>query len=163
MEETQTIPPVARPTALSILRLFIPTILLLVVIGLVAFQQLDLSPAAKEVDTTIPLSPEIEEKFGIRFTYLAVTANGGMVDLRYRVVDSEKAKNFGHDSETAPMLVAEKSGKTLETTIMGFHNHRVEPNHVYYVLYRNTGNAVRPGEKVTIAIGSLTLPHVLAR
>jgi len=163
MAETQTVPPDARPSAFAILRLFIPTVLLLALIGLVAFQQLDLSPAAKDVDTRIPISEAIEEKFGIRFTYLAVTANGGMVDLRYRVVDAEKAKNFGHDSETAPMLVAEKSGETLETTIMGFHNHRVEPNHVYYVLYRNTGNAVRPGEKVTIAIGNLTLSHVLAR
>jgi hypothetical protein len=163
MEEIKTIPPVEQPSTLSIVRLFIPTIILIAVIALVAFNQLDLTPAAKGVDTTIPISEEIEEKYGIRFTYLALSANGGLVDLRYRVVDAEKAKNFGHDRETAPMLVAEDSGKTLETTIMGFHNHRVEPSHVYYVLYRNTGNAIRPGEKVTIAIGDLTLSHVLAR
>jgi len=163
MAETQTVPPVARPSAFSILRLFIPTILLLALIGVVAYQQFDLSPAEKEVDTSIPISPEIEEKYGIRFTYLAVTANGGMVDLRYRVIDVEKAKNFGHYTETSPMLIAEDTGTTIETTIMGFHNHRVEPARIYYVLYRNTGNAIRPGGKVTIAIGDLTISHILAK
>ncbi len=113
------------------------------------------------VPGTMPASPEIEEKFGVRFTFLAVTADGGMVELRYRVIDEGKAANFGHYSETAPMIIAEDTGKVVDVTIMGLHNHRVEPGRMYYVLYRNTENALEPGRPATIAIGDLKLEHVV--
>jgi hypothetical protein len=110
---------------------------------------------------TMPVSEEIEEKFGVRFTFLAVTAEGGMVELRYRVIDEDKAANFGHYTETAPMLVSEDTGEVVDVTIMGLHNHRVEPGRTYYVLYRNTGGALKSGRPVTIAIGNYELEHVV--
>jgi hypothetical protein len=111
---------------------------------------------------TMPISQEIEEKFGVRFTFVAVTARGGLVELRYRVIDEDKAANFGHYSETAPMLVSEDTGKVVDVTIMGLHNHRVEPGRTYYVLYRNTAKALQSHRPVTIAIGDLKLEHVVA-
>ena len=113
------------------------------------------------VPGTMPVSEEIEEKFGVRFTFLAITAEGGMVELRYRVVDEDKAANFGHYTETAPMLVSEDSGKIVDVTIMGLHNHRVEPGRTYYILYRNTEGALKSGRPVTIAIGNYELAHVV--
>jgi hypothetical protein len=103
----------------------------------------------------VPLSPEIEERFGVRFMGLHVLARQGLVDLRYRVVDAGKAKNFGHYTETSPLLIAD--GGNVEVTIMGMHNHRVEAGRVYYILYRNTGGVIRTGETVTIQIGDLHL------
>jgi hypothetical protein len=111
---------------------------------------------------TMPVNSEIEQKFGVRFAFLAVTADGGMVELRYRVVDEGKAANFGHYTETAPMLIAEDTGEIVDVTIMGLHNHRVEPGRMYYVLYRNTGNAIQSHRPVTIAVGDLKLEHVVA-
>lgn len=114
------------------------------------------------VPGTIPVNTEIEEKFGVRFAFLAVTADGGMVELRYRVVDEGRAANFGHYTETAPMLISEDTGEVVDVTIMGLHNHRVEPGRQYYVLYRNTGGAIKSGRPVTIAVGDLELKHVVA-
>ncbi|HSJ53697.1 MAG TPA: hypothetical protein VLC52_08085 [Anaerolineae bacterium] len=113
------------------------------------------------VPGTMPDSPEMEEKFGVRFSFLAVTADGGMVELRYRVIDEGKAANFGHYSETAPMLISEDSGKIVDVTIMGLHNHRVEPGRTYYVLYRNTESAIQSGRPVTIAVGDIELEHAV--
>lgn len=110
---------------------------------------------------TMPVSKEIEEKFGVRFTFLAITANGGMVELRYRVVDEDKAANFGHYTETAPMIISEDTGDIIDVTIMGLHNHRVEPGRTYYVLYRNTGSALTSGRPATIAVGDLELKNVV--
>ena len=110
---------------------------------------------------TMPNSPEMEEKFGVRFSFLAVTADGGMVELRYRVIDEGKAANFGHFSETAPMLISEDSGKIVDVTIMGLHNHRVEPGRTYYVLYRNTESAIQSGRPVTIAVGDIKLENAV--
>ncbi|HSJ58776.1 MAG TPA: hypothetical protein VLC95_16445, partial [Anaerolineae bacterium] len=115
----------------------------------------------KWVPGTMPVSDEIEAKFGVRFNFLAVTAGGGMVELRYRVLDLGKAANFGHYTETAPMIIDEDTGKIVDVTIMGLHNHRVEPGRTYYILYRNTESAIKSGRPVTIQIGNLTLEHVV--
>lgn len=113
------------------------------------------------VPGTMPVSEEIEEKFGVRFNFLAVTADGGMVELRYRVIDEDRAANFGHYTETAPMIISEDTGKMVDVTIMGLHNHRVEPGRIYYILYRNTDNALVSGRPATIAIGRYELKHVV--
>ena len=46
---------------------------------------------------------------------------------------------------------------------MGLHNHRVEAGRIYYILYRNTANAVQPGERVTIQIDKLRLENVVVQ
>lgn len=107
----------------------------------------------------VPLSSEIEERFGVRLTAIHVLAKGGLIDLRYRVLDADKAKNFGHYTETSPLLIAEDSGKLIEVTIMGLHNHRVETGRLYYILFRNTANALQPGSHVTVQIGDQRLEH----
>ena len=111
----------------------------------------------------VPINPEIEERFGVRITGVHIIGRGGLVDLRYRVVDAGKAKNFGHYTETSPLVISEENGKFIEVTIMGLHNHRVETGRTYYILYRNTGDALHPGDLVTVQIGDLRLPHVEAQ
>lgn len=108
----------------------------------------------------VPINLEIEERFGVRFTGIHIVGRSGLVDLRYRVLDVGKAKNFGHFTETSPMLVDEEHGSTVEVTIMGLHNHRVEAGRSYYILYRNTGNALKPGDSVTLQIDDLRLEHI---
>ena len=135
-------------------------LLVLIGAGLAGWQIF--GPEQKWEPGNMPLSAEIEDKYGVRFNFLAVTAKGGMVELRYRVVDEGKAANFGHYTETAPMLIAEDTGKVVDVTIMGLHNHRVEPGRTYYVLYRNTDSAIESHRPVTIAIGDQKLEHVVA-
>lgn len=107
-----------------------------------------------------PINPLIEEKFGVKFTFAALEGRNGLVDIRYRVVDKDKAANFGHYSETSPIIMDDATGETLEVTKMGLHNHRVEQGRQYYILYRNTANLVKSGSTVTIKIGDLVLEHI---
>jgi len=148
---------------LHIVKLFLPAVILFV--GLMGFNLWRLDQASKPVLQTngVPINPEIEERFGVRFTGLHLVARHGLVDLRYRVLDAGKAKNFGHYTETSPLIIAEDSGKKVEVTIMGLHNHRVETGRGYYILYRNTGDALDPGSLVTIQLGDLQLEHVVVQ
>lgn len=159
MNETMVPSPKLSRTARSFL-LLIPAILLFAV--LVGWQIWRLSEATKPMlqSNGVPINVEIEERFGVRFTGVHVVGKSGLVDLRYRVLDVGKAKNFGHYTETSPMLISEGNGKTVEVTIMGLHNHRVEAGRSYYILYRNTDNALKPGNKVTLQIDNLTLEHI---
>jgi len=110
----------------------------------------------------IPLNQEIEDKFGVRFTSMAVIADGGMVDLRFRIIDPAKAANFGHYTETSPRLISEDTGLPVDTTIMGLHHHEMEVGRVYYVLYRNTANAIRSGDLVSIVIDNMKIEHAVS-
>jgi len=150
------------PVAVTVTHAALAVALLVLIGGLVAAWRIGRGAEASSARGVIPISPEIEEKFGIRFTQMAVIAEGGMIDLRYRIIDEGKAANFGHYTETAPMLIAEDSGKIVDTTLMGFHHHNLEVGRVYYILYRNTANAIEPGSKVTIAIDELSLEHVVS-
>ena len=140
--------------------LFLPAVILFV--GLIGFNVWRLDQASRPVllANGMPINSEIEERFGVRFTGLHIVARHGLVDLRYRVLDAGKAKNFGHYTETSPLIIAEDSNKNVEVTIMGLHNHRVETGRTYYILYRNTADALDPGSQVTIQLGDLRLEHV---
>ena len=59
------------------------------------------------------------------------------------------------------MIISEDTGKIVDVTIMGLHNHRVEPGRTYYVLYRNTASAIQSGRPVTIAVGDVKLEHAV--
>ena len=141
-------------------KLFLPAVVLFVALTGFYAWRLDQASKPELQPNGVPINPEIEERFGVRFTGLHLLARHGLVDLRYRVLDAGKAKNFGHYTETSPLIIAEDSGKKIEVTIMGLHNHRVETGRTYYVLYRNTADALDPGSLVTIQIGDLVLEHV---
>ena len=141
-------------------KLLLPAVVLFV--ALMGYNLWRLDQASKPVlqDNGVPINLEIEERFGVRITGLHLVARHGLVDLRYRVLDAGKAKNFGHYTETSPLIIAEDSGKLVEVTIMGLHNHRVETGRGYYILYRNTADALDPGSLVTVQLGDLSLEHV---
>lgn len=149
--------PVLRNMALGL------AVLIIAAIGVLSLLRAQQAQPLVPPNYVLPKSPEIEEKFGVRFTFVAATADEGFVDLRYRVVNTGKARNFGHYTETSPMIINEESGAIVDITRMGLHNHRVEPGRIYYVLFRNTGGAVQRGDRVTIAVGDLKLEHVIVQ
>jgi hypothetical protein len=150
------------PWTVTVKHLLVASCLLVLMSGLLVTWRIFDNAGQVWEPGTMPVSSEIEERFGVRFTFVAVTARGGLVELRYRVVDEGKAANFGHYTETAPRLISEDTDQVVDVTIMGLHNHRVEPGRTYYVLYRNTGNAIKSHRPVTIAIGDHKLEHVVA-
>ncbi|HLF26308.1 MAG TPA: hypothetical protein VJG32_08230 [Anaerolineae bacterium] len=156
-------PSIPRRTAGLSAKVVLPIVVLLMLVGLFLYLRAANASAAPGERYALPISAAIEEKFGVRFTFLAVTAGGGLIDLRYRIVDAGKAKNFGHYTETAPMLIAEDSGAIIDVTKHGLHNHRVQPGLVFHVLFRNTGSAIQTGKPVTIQVGDLKLEHVLVQ
>lgn len=140
-------------------------LLFIILIGLVvsAFIWYSMSGRPELQANGVPISPEIEERYGVRFTFVALVAQEGLLDVRYRILDENKARDMGHYTTTTPVLINEDSGKAVDVTVMGWHNHRVERGRIYYTLIRNTGNAIQRGDKITIKIDDLELKHVPVR
>ena len=98
------------------------------------------------------------ERSGVRVIRVAVTGDGGLVDLRYQVVDADKAQTV-HD--LPPLLIDEATGGVVMRPWMG-HSHMNAPKLgiSYFVLFENTGTLIRRGSRVTVQLGDARLEHV---
>jgi len=104
---------------------------------------------------------EMAGRYGVDVNLIAVTARGGLIELRYQVVDPDKATRLLHDEDLAPILVAEDTGVTLQMASPP-HKHGAElrPGGEYFFLLANTRNALQQGSLVTLVIGDARLEHV---
>lgn len=144
------------------LMVILPVVLILALAGY-GYWGVYLPSQPERLENGMPINTAIEERFGVRFLSVSVVGKGGLVDVRYQVTDAGKAANFGHYTETSPLIVSQVDGSLVEVTIMGMHNHRVETGRIYYILFRNTQNALTPGDKVTIQIDDLFIEDVITQ
>lgn len=108
-------------------------------------------------------SSTLEERTGLQVKLIAVTAMGGLVDFRYKVLDSEKAVATMQNHEEMPQLVAEDSGTVLTASEGMHHKLSFNSGRVYYVFYPNQKNVIKPGTPVSVVIGDMRLEHLIAQ
>jgi hypothetical protein len=112
----------------------------------------------------VPVSQgALEEKYGLRVNLVAVTAAGGFVDVRMKIVDGEKSKLILGDKNNFPALYteqgvilnapAETKSQKIEFITGGY----------LYIMYPNSGNAVKQDTPVTILFGNIALEPIHAR
>lgn len=116
--------------------------------------------AAAHRSSKMPTSASIEARWGVRFTQIGISADGGMVDVRYVVLDVDKAMSVAATAQTTPLLIEEKSKRVIFAVAMKAHAHDLHTGGRYYLLYRNTKGLIAPGRHVTITLGGLQLKHV---
>lgn len=155
MESTQVRPVMPRFQAYKPIAIIVFLVLLvLAVIGL-ASRNTAASPAP-----TVISQPTLETQYGLGVNLIAVTAAGGMVDLRLRIVDADKAKALLEDQANFPALRAPnglvlRAGEDIATQPIKF-----EDGANLFVLYPNTGSAVKAGDAVAIRFGDLQLEAI---
>jgi apolipoprotein N-acyltransferase len=105
----------------------------------------------------------LEEDYGLRVQLVAVTAAGGLVDLRLQIMDAEKAEAFLKDSANIPALrvgndvVLRTSMDTAEQDI------QFDDGKSIFVMFPNTENILKPGDPVNIIFGDLQLETIQSK
>jgi hypothetical protein len=121
------------------------------------------APGAK-----MPASATIEQNWGIRFVALSVLADGGLIELRYQVVDPAKSGRIHvgdaqSDTKNLPVLVEEGTGAKVQSRSVMFHfQHSGDVSgRLYSIIYGNAGGALKPHTLVTIRLSDGSeLQHV---
>ena len=103
---------------------------------------------------------ELEERFGIQMTLLAVTAGGGLVDIRFRITDASKAADL-FKPENLPTVIVPDRGVTIKPPEAPDPG-QLTDGQVYFLLYPNSGGTVRAGSKVILAFGDVGLEYQAA-
>jgi hypothetical protein len=104
---------------------------------------------------------ELQDRVGVRLQTVATTAGGGLIDLRFQVIDPSKAAAV-HDDATPPTMVDEATGLIVNQLLMGHsHTGAFAAGQAYYLVFENPGNLVHQGSKVTVLLGDAQLEHVV--
>ena len=98
--------------------------------------------------------------YGIRVDGLHLSAHGYILDLRYRVLDTEKAAPL-LDAKTKVYLVDDAHGAKLgvpRSPIIGgmrqtSRNYVIYTDRDYFILFVNPGRVVQAGDTLKLAVG----------
>jgi hypothetical protein len=123
------------------------------------------APAPRPVLGHAPTSAAIEARYGMRVLQVGLTADGGMLDLRFVAVDPAKvAQLTAHHSprpSVAMRILVESTGKVLSTEAMAPHGDGLRAGAEYFTIFRNDGGTIHEGSRVTLIVGSLRLRHLV--
>jgi len=119
--------------------------------------------ARKAADARVVSAADLEQEYGIKVSLVAVTADGGLVDLRFTVVDRDKAGHVLHDAAELPQLLLPDLGAVLRAPQPRAHKLDLVNGASYFLLYPNSGGLVQAGAPVSVVIDAIRLEPVAAR
>jgi len=141
-------------------------LVVLIVLGIYGFNAFRAArTTADQTEFTSVTQSMFEEKSGLRIQLLAVTAAGGLVDLRLQIVDAEKAKVFLDDHANYPAL---RVGgdivlQTSEEAVAAAQDIQIENGKSIFIMFPNTSNVIKPGDPVNIIFGDLQLEAIQSK
>jgi hypothetical protein len=121
------------------------------------------APADAGKPYLVPEDRNMESSLGIRVQQAAVVADGGLVEIRYTVLDGQKASKFQNDVHHPPVLHSERRKGDVYRAALMKQGHELRPGQTYYILYLNNANTIRSGETLEVEAGGSRLQHVPVR
>lgn len=107
----------------------------------------------------------LADEYGVQVNLIAVTAAGGLVDLRLKILDAEKAHLLLQDSGDVPTLLVGDGAASLkapEDSTGQLLNNLVDDGNVF-LAYPNVGSVVQPGMLVTVQFGEVGLEPITVK
>lgn len=113
------------------------------------------------MDRPVLTDAEFQDRVGVRVNTVVTTGGGGLIDVRYLVIDPSKAASL-HDAATPPAMIDETTGLVVNQLLMG-HNHTGDfaAGHAYYLVFENPGNLIHSGSRVSVLLGNAAVGHVV--
>ncbi len=121
---------------------------------------MDNASEAATSKTKVPQSRQMEAKSGIRILSAHAVGDGGIIDVRYQVLDPLKASIVEGDPTKTPALKDVRNGAVLTDTAAMRHGHAQRPAGTYFLLYFNKGGVVKSGDFINVTVAGLTLKNV---
>lgn len=118
----------------------------------------DIGPSDKSAST-------LNKDWGIEVTRLHLTANGYMVDFRYRVLDAKKAQEL-FSRQNKPYLIDQESGKVVAVPNIGKvgplrNSNMPKEGKIYWMFFDNMSGLIKSGNKVTVVIGDFRAENLV--
>ena len=103
----------------------------------------------------------MEDRYGVRIDLVALTALGGLAQLRFTVLDKSKADDLFHSNK--PKLMAESNGTLLSAPEDAAHKMVLVNGAGYFLFYANAADLLHSGDKVSVVIDDVRLEHLVVK
>ena len=108
---------------------------------------------------------QLEKTWGVRPLSIRQTAEGYMLDFRYRITDAEKAAPL-FSPRIKPYLIDQSTGAVMavpDVPKVGSMRSTRKPvkDKNYAILFANPGHYIKPGNKVTVVIGDFRAENLV--
>lgn len=125
-----------------------------------AAARIDAAPAARAVGAETKTPVWVSETFGVEVHGARLSASGYVIDLRYRVLDADKARPL-LDRKVMPVLVDVSTGERFyvpQPPVVGAlrqtsRNNAVALGKNYFMLFANPDRRVKAGQTLALYIG----------
>ena len=105
---------------------------------------------------------EFEAFSGISPKMVVVTAAGGIVDLRYRVIDEARTMEVMSDTALFPRLIVNDTEQVLVPGMQHLLNAYI-PNATYFVFFPNVNSVVKTGTELSIMVGDTRYGPIIVK
>lgn len=108
---------------------------------------------------------QVLPQWGVEILSLRTTAAGYFLDLRYRVLDADKAQSLADAKKEAYILdpltqVRQDVADTPTAGPLRERGRKLVPDRVYAIVFANPARRITPGMKVNLVVGDLRLDNV---
>lgn len=141
---------------------YLVIILVAVSVALLGFLFLETPNAVSRSNTRVVTPKELEEDYGIQVKLIGVTAAGGLVDVRFKILNPDRAAEFFSDAEKLPKLMTDE-GTLLSVSQTDPHEYKLVENGMVFMLFPNQGGVIKPGTPVTIIFDDIHLESIEAQ
>lgn len=136
----------------------------LLVAGLVAAVGLGGSLAAQAAGgkgrPAVPKDARVEAASGVQITRVSMAADGGLLDVRYTVLEPTKARKWAADTKKPPVVRNQRNQRLFDRVAAMRDSHELRSGQTYYVIYLNSAGGVKRGDKIDLTIAGTTLTGV---
>lgn len=108
----------------------------------------------------VPKDTGFENRTGVRVTRVAVVGDGGLLDVRYVVLDEQKATKWFGDTTLPPRVKNTKRTKQLFRVAAMRQGHELRTGQTYYLIYLNTGGKTKRGDVIDVSAAGDSLAGV---
>jgi hypothetical protein len=109
-------------------------------------------------NTPVTSFTELEERYGLRVSLVAVSMMDGIVDVRLQVVDPEKAAILLKNQ--AALLVDQK---VLVLAPHQHHHGSIKRDKIHFLFFPTQNGTIQRGSTVSLVFGSIRLETVMVR
>jgi hypothetical protein len=108
----------------------------------------------------------LEEEHGIQVVGVRPTAEGRMLNFRYKIIDAEKAASLISPKQK-PYIIDQKTGYSFtvpslpKVGALKQRGKKAYQDRIYFILFANPGNSVQSGDKVSVVIGDFKAEDIV--
>jgi hypothetical protein len=114
-------------------------------------------------DSSAITAEQLEQQYGVQLDVVGLLASGGLLELKFQVLDADKATALFGPAEDMPVLAVEGSTRVLKSASGMKHNFEILEGASYFFLYTNVANAVHEGSEVAFVINGIRIPHLVVQ